>query len=40
MRPYLEKNPSQKIAGGVIQGVDLEVKPQYYKKKSIAKSLQ
>jgi hypothetical protein len=33
MRPYLETNPSQKRAGGVAQGVDLEFKPQYQKKK-------
>jgi hypothetical protein len=33
VRPYLKKNPSQKRAGGVVQGVDPEFKPQYYKKK-------
>jgi hypothetical protein len=33
LRPYLEKNPSQKKAGGVAQGVGLEFKPQYCKKK-------
>jgi hypothetical protein len=27
------KNPSQKRAGGVDQGVDPELKPQYHKKK-------
>jgi hypothetical protein len=27
------KNPSQKIAGGVAQGVGPEFKPQYLKKK-------
>jgi hypothetical protein len=30
MRPYLEKNPSQKRVGG---GVGLEFKPQSHKKK-------
>jgi hypothetical protein len=33
MRSYLEKNPSQKTAGGVAQGEGLEFKPQYHKKK-------
>jgi hypothetical protein len=33
VRPYLEKNPSEKKAGGVVQGVDAEFKPQYSKKK-------
>jgi hypothetical protein len=33
MRPYLEKNPSQKRAGGVAQGVGPEFKSQYCKKK-------
>jgi hypothetical protein len=33
MRPYLEKNLSQKRAGGVVQGIGPEFKPQYYKKK-------
>jgi hypothetical protein len=28
-RPYLEKNPSQKRAGGVDQGVGPEFKTQY-----------
>jgi hypothetical protein len=28
-RTYLEKNPSQKRAGGVAQGVGPEFKPQY-----------
>jgi hypothetical protein len=32
MRPYLE-NPSQKRAGGMVQGVGPEFKPQYYHKK-------
>jgi hypothetical protein len=36
--PYLEKkkkqkNPSQKRAGGVAQGVGPDFKPQYHKKK-------
>jgi hypothetical protein len=26
-----KKNPSQQRAGGVVQGVDLEFKPQYWK---------
>jgi hypothetical protein len=30
--PYLEKNPSEKRAGGVVQGVDPEFKPQYREK--------
>jgi hypothetical protein len=33
MRPYLRKNPSQKRAGGMVQGVGPEFKPQYFKKK-------
>jgi hypothetical protein len=33
MRPYLEKNLSQKRGGGVAQGVGPEFKPQYHKKK-------
>jgi hypothetical protein len=33
VRPCLEKNPSQKRAGGVAQSVGLEFKPQYHKKK-------
>jgi hypothetical protein len=33
VRPYLEKNPSLKRAGGVAQGVGPEFKPQYLKKK-------
>jgi hypothetical protein len=37
MKPYLEKNPPQKRAGGVSQGVGPEFKPQYWgKKKDIA----
>jgi hypothetical protein len=28
-----QKNPSQKRAGGVVQGVGPEFKPQYHKKK-------
>jgi hypothetical protein len=30
MRPYLEKNPSQKRAGAVAEGVGPEFKPQYH----------
>jgi hypothetical protein len=33
VRPYLEKNPSQKGAGRVAQDVGPEFKPQYGKKK-------
>jgi hypothetical protein len=33
VRPYLEKNPSQKWAGGVAQGVGPEFKRRYCKKK-------
>jgi hypothetical protein len=41
MRPYLKekkkkekkKNPSQKRAGGMVQGVGPEFKSQYHKKK-------
>jgi hypothetical protein len=33
MRPYFEKNLSQKRAGGVAQGMGPEFKPQYHKKK-------
>jgi hypothetical protein len=33
MRPYLEKNLSQKGAGGVAQGVGPEFKLQHHKKK-------
>jgi hypothetical protein len=36
VRPYLEKNPSQKKrAGRVAQGVGPEFKPQYHKKKKV-----
>jgi hypothetical protein len=35
MRPDLEKNPSQKRAGGVAQKVGPKFKPQYRKKKKI-----
>jgi hypothetical protein len=28
----ISKNPSQKRAGGMVQGVDPEFKPQYHKK--------
>jgi hypothetical protein len=31
VRPYLEKNPSQKRAGRVAQGAGPEFKPQYLK---------
>jgi hypothetical protein len=31
-RPYLKKNPSQKRAGGVAQGVGPEFKPQHRKQ--------
>jgi hypothetical protein len=33
LRPYLEKNPSQKRAGVVVQGVGPEFKPHYHKNK-------
>jgi hypothetical protein len=33
VRTYLEKDPSQKRAAGVAQGVGPEFKPQYHKKK-------
>jgi hypothetical protein len=33
-RPYLEKNASQKRAGGVVQDVGPEFKPQYRKTKN------
>jgi hypothetical protein len=33
VRPYLEKYPSQKRAGGVAQGVGPEFKPRYCEKK-------
>jgi hypothetical protein len=33
MRPYLERNPSQKRAGGVAQSEGHEFKLQYYQKK-------
>jgi hypothetical protein len=35
-RPYLEKNPTQKRAGGVAQGVSPEFKPQYHIHKTNA----
>jgi hypothetical protein len=35
MRPYLEKSPSEKRAGGVAQGVGPEFKFQYCKKKKV-----
>jgi hypothetical protein len=33
MKPYLEKNPSQKRPAGVAQGVGPEFKPQYRSEK-------
>jgi hypothetical protein len=39
VRPYLEKNPSQKKADGVAQGVGPEFKTQYHKKKKKKKHL-
>jgi hypothetical protein len=39
VRPYLEKK-SQKLADGVAQGVGLEFKPQYQKKKSTSLLLE
>jgi hypothetical protein len=36
VRPYLEKALHKKGAGGVFQGVGLEFKPQYRKKKKTA----
>jgi hypothetical protein len=33
VRPYLEKKPSQKRAGGMAQGVGPEFKPKHHKKK-------
>jgi hypothetical protein len=33
VRSYLEKNPSQKRAGGVAQTVGHEFKPQYHQKR-------
>jgi hypothetical protein len=38
VRPYLEKSPSQKRAGGVAQGLGPEFKPQYLKKKKKKKA--
>jgi hypothetical protein len=38
VRLYLEKNPSQKRAGGVAQGVNAEFKPQYHKRKEKKKN--
>jgi hypothetical protein len=37
MRPYLEKNPTQKRADGVTQGIGPEFKPQHHKKKKETK---
>jgi hypothetical protein len=39
MRPYLEKNPPPKRAGGVTQGVDPEFKLQYCQKIKIKKEI-
>jgi hypothetical protein len=39
MRTYLEKNPSQKRAGGVTQGVDPEFKLQYHAHTHTKKNL-
>jgi hypothetical protein len=33
MRPYLEKAFHNKRASGVAQGIDPELKPEYWKKK-------
>jgi hypothetical protein len=33
------KNPSQKRAGGMVQGVGPEFKPQYHKKKSSLRNI-
>jgi hypothetical protein len=33
LRLYLEKTHYKKRAGGIVQGVDTEFKPQYHKKK-------
>jgi hypothetical protein len=35
IRPYLEKKKSQKRAGGVIQGVSPEFKPQYHIRQGV-----
>jgi hypothetical protein len=40
MRLYLEKNPSQKRAGGEAQGVGPEFKPKCQKKKSPSMRLE
>jgi hypothetical protein len=39
MRPYLEKNPSHKRAGGVTQGEASKFKAQYGKKKKKKKEI-
>jgi hypothetical protein len=39
MRPYLGKNPLQKRAAGVAQGVGPEFKSQYFKNKNKEKSI-
>jgi hypothetical protein len=38
MRPYFEKNLSQKRSGGVAQNVGPEFKPHYRKKKKTKKT--
>jgi hypothetical protein len=38
VRPYLKKNPSQKMAGGVAQGEGPKFKPQYCTKKKKKKT--
>jgi hypothetical protein len=40
MRPYLEKTLHKKKAGGVVQGVGPEFKPQYKKKRQKTPILQ
>jgi hypothetical protein len=35
MKPYLEKNPSQKRVGGVAQNEGPEFKPEHCQKKKI-----
>jgi hypothetical protein len=40
LRDPISKNPSQKMAGGVAQGLGPEFKPQYCKKKEHILSLQ
>jgi hypothetical protein len=38
VRPYLEKNPSQKRAGGMAQDLDPEFKPHHRKSSSSSSS--